>query len=213
MMIDNGGSLWESREKKAESAATTTAIAEEFMCAFCLDVLVQATTLVPCGHTFCLSCVKHKTCPTCRADINTTVPCRAMSNAIQAMTCTQSYFTQDDLEVYRQRVAASAPKQQEQDISHRILNCSRQLLLAASMCAAATASSDAVLSSSDFVIPLRRRTSSRQQQQQGIRSSDRSAVSAAAASPLLAAHLTTTAATTSRLFQPHRTPLSCFCFS
>jgi heme A synthase len=116
-------------------------------------------SLVPCGHTFCLS-----------------------------------------------RVAASAPKQQEQDISHRLLNCSRQLLLAASMCAAATASSDAVLSSSDFVIPLRRRTSSRQQQQQGIRSSDRSAVSAAAASHLLAAHLTSTAATTSRLFQPHRTP-------
>jgi hypothetical protein len=45
-MIDNSGSFWESREKKAESAATTTAIAEEFMFAFCLDVLVQATTLV-----------------------------------------------------------------------------------------------------------------------------------------------------------------------
>lgn len=78
-------------------------IAEEFICAVCLDLQVQATTLVPCGHSFCKACVA-ATCPICSSAIHTTVSCRAIDNAIALLVSRGHAVAPDDAQVYQQRL-------------------------------------------------------------------------------------------------------------
>ena len=40
----------------AADTATSRAIGEELICAVCLDIQIQCTLLVPCGHSFCKQC-------------------------------------------------------------------------------------------------------------------------------------------------------------
>lgn len=84
-------------------------IAEEFACAFCLDIQVQATTLVPCGHSFCKSCVVQiSECCSCRSAFRETVPCRALDNVIASLVQHSNnignVFSPDDVHVYQQRM-------------------------------------------------------------------------------------------------------------
>ena len=53
---------------------------EECTCPFCLEIQVQSTTLVPCGHSFCEECVVNcQECPTVR--IVTTQSCSRRHSA------------------------------------------------------------------------------------------------------------------------------------
>jgi len=45
----------------------------DLSCQKCLELLSNATTLVPCGHTFCFKCVNDKnvvSCPKCKDEIS-----------------------------------------------------------------------------------------------------------------------------------------------
>jgi hypothetical protein len=85
---------------------------EEFTCPCCLEIIVHATTLVPCGHTFCRACwVDGPTCHTCRAPCQGTVACRALDNAIESLVRQGAgFFTTGDVEYYRVRRGLTTPE-------------------------------------------------------------------------------------------------------
>ncbi|GKY98943.1 hypothetical protein MPSEU_000850100 [Mayamaea pseudoterrestris] len=96
-----------------ESAATAAAHAnstahpatEECFCPYCLEIQVQSTTLVPCGHAFCKECVSScNECPTCRTAVQSQVPCRTVDNIIHSMV-KSNFFSADDAQVYEERRA------------------------------------------------------------------------------------------------------------
>ena len=100
----------------AADTATSRAIGEELICAVCLDIQIQCTLLVPCGHSFCKQCCRNsKTCPICQAPVQTTAPnrvadriietaCRSGDNANNtAGACDSPFFEADDVNTYRQR--------------------------------------------------------------------------------------------------------------
>ena len=97
--------------QESNAHTSRSAVAEELFCAFCLEILVCATTLVPCGHSFCHSCLVNVTeCPTCRGTVQTTVHCRMVDNVIAAMVAQHhhppphgSVFAPDDVEKYHER--------------------------------------------------------------------------------------------------------------
>ena len=87
------------------------AIADDLACAVCLEIVVHATTLVPCGHTFCRSCLQNTTnCPTCRGSVQSTVHCRTIDNVIASLVAQQhphpAVFEPDDVEKYRERAGS-----------------------------------------------------------------------------------------------------------
>jgi hypothetical protein len=101
-------------------------VAEEFHCALCLEIQVESTLLIPCGHAFCKSCVeKSKHCITCRQPIASTVPCRPINNAIAALVCldpAHSAFDQNDIEHYKQRMMVlQRQKEEEQQQKQELL--------------------------------------------------------------------------------------------
>lgn len=101
-----------------------SSISDELTCPLCLDIIVQATTLVPCGHTICLSCIPStlanltlccrdgKECPVCRDPVTQTFPCRSVNNIIESIMRTQGRssthvtmkgFSIDDIQAYHDR--------------------------------------------------------------------------------------------------------------
>lgn len=80
-------------------------IEEEFTCPVCLELLIQATTMVPCGHLFCRSCVASlAVCSVCAATVSTRVPCRTMDNVIATLVASRRFFYPDDEQAYRERL-------------------------------------------------------------------------------------------------------------
>jgi len=115
-------SVSQDEKEKDETPATissdtqlNSSIADEFCCAFCLEILVQATTIVPCGHSFCRGCVDQSSeCPTCRGALQTTVPCRTLDNVIASMVSkSSSIFEADDVEKFHERSHKATPKKQK----------------------------------------------------------------------------------------------------
>lgn len=88
-------------------------IAEEFTCAMCQDLIVDAVSL-DCGHQFCTSCVEDwtkgnnraKLCPTCRNDITVMVPCLQIDASIDRMVSAGKVPADDAEEYTRRREAA-----------------------------------------------------------------------------------------------------------
>jgi len=113
-ITNNSSSTTTTTNNAAAAAATAqhkSAIADEFCCAYCLEILVHATTIVPCGHSFCRGCLENATeCPTCRGAVQTTVHCRSLDNAIATMVAHPevSVFAADDMEKYTERAEASS---------------------------------------------------------------------------------------------------------
>ena len=82
---------------------------DEFYCAVCLDLQAEATTIVPCGHSFCQACIAQATkCPSCRASIVSRVPCRSLSNVLSSLSKTGAFPT-DDVTSYQQRTCTEQP--------------------------------------------------------------------------------------------------------
>jgi Zinc finger, C3HC4 type (RING finger) len=92
---------------------------DEFTCAICLEYQVQSTALVPCGHSFCHSCVMNpktgkmnqKVCSVCNTRISSTIPNRAIDNCMNKLTHpdqtsseSPSILPTDDVQYYQERV-------------------------------------------------------------------------------------------------------------
>lgn len=118
---DNHSDKDNENMKIGRKEQAVSSISEELTCPLCLDIIVEATTLVPCGHTVCLSCIPSaltvschsmKECPVCRDKFTQTFPCRVVNNIVETMiraqeessTCvTLKGFSADDIQAYRGR--------------------------------------------------------------------------------------------------------------
>ena len=101
---------------------------DEFTCAICLEYQVHSTALVPCGHSFCNTCIieptkkklKHKVCSVCNTKVTSVVPNRTIDSCLHLMAQFQtdqykmladvddvsllvSILPQEDLEHYKER--------------------------------------------------------------------------------------------------------------
>jgi hypothetical protein len=99
-------------EEHQAACASFSAAAEEFSCPVCLEIQFQSTSLVPCGHSLCRSCIcvgpgKSTSCPVCRAASRQQVPNRAIDNAIAALSHCPGFFNTDDLAAYMERSGTS----------------------------------------------------------------------------------------------------------
>jgi hypothetical protein len=110
------GTPVESGTQNASQAPQFAAIAEEMMCACCLEIQVRSTTLVPCGHTFCETCcTSAEECPTCRLSVAQRAPCRNLRNMIGLLVQQQPpIFSADDLTVFQQSTAALQAQEKQQ---------------------------------------------------------------------------------------------------
>lgn len=97
----------------AAPAAPTVDVSQEFVCAVCLDILVEAMTAVPCGHSFCRSCIAGnvRQCPTCRTRlVCQPFPSRQLDEAIAQLVDGQpEMFQGDDVEQYYTRSNRTKP--------------------------------------------------------------------------------------------------------
>lgn len=90
----------------AEESASR--ISEEIQCSVCLDIQVHSRTCSPCGHSFCASCVaKLDQCPQCRKEIVSHVPAVQLDGLIAALIHVPNLLEKDDVEHYKERVAAA----------------------------------------------------------------------------------------------------------
>lgn len=86
-------------------------VGEQAMCAICMEIMVEPRTIVPCGHSFCKSCLLNQhECAECRGPIQGQVQCRSLQNLIASLVdvSTQqgsavSVFDKEDLESYQNR--------------------------------------------------------------------------------------------------------------
>lgn len=73
-------------------------VEDEFTCAICLEYQVRSTALVPCGHSFCHTCIfdpikkklMHKVCSVCNTKITAVVPNRTIDSCFHLMVQFQS---------------------------------------------------------------------------------------------------------------------------
>ena len=71
---------------------------DEFTCAICLEYQVRSTALVPCGHSFCHTCIfdpikkklMHKVCSVCNTKITSVVPNRTIDSCFHLIVKFQS---------------------------------------------------------------------------------------------------------------------------
>ena len=93
---------WKSIVKTSRQATTA-----ECVCSICMEIVVDATIVNPCGHVFCASCIlcqklHKKECANCRARMESTTRCKAMDNIIRAMVM-RGDFQCDDFFQYWKR--------------------------------------------------------------------------------------------------------------
>jgi hypothetical protein len=94
----------------ASPNAPRPAFVDDLHCPVCLEIQVQAITLVPCGHSLCLSCwneTGRTTC--CQCDQAVTAPryvtAHAMNNVIAGLVATNpALFSRDNVEEYHERL-------------------------------------------------------------------------------------------------------------
>lgn len=117
---------------------------DEFTCAICLEYQVLSTALVPCGHSFCNTCIidpvtkklKHKLCSVCNTKVTSVVPNRTIDSCFHLMAQFQSeqhrkqtdiddesmlvsILPQEDLEHYKERADAQMNVRLNTDTNRR----------------------------------------------------------------------------------------------
>ena len=89
----------------AYSCAALQEASEEVMCAVCMEIIVEATAVVTCGHTYCGTCLKSLSeCPNCRLAVKQTIPLKGMDNLIHKLVVSQSVFCPHDMQQYWKRI-------------------------------------------------------------------------------------------------------------
>jgi hypothetical protein len=84
------------------------AFVDDLHCPLCLEIQVKSITLVPCGHSLCLSCwnaavadANRTTCCQCNQSVSAYVVAHAMNNVIAGLVAVSpALFARDNLEVY-----------------------------------------------------------------------------------------------------------------
>jgi hypothetical protein len=98
---------------------------EEVMCAVCMEIIVEATAVVPCGHTYCGACLHSLSeCPNCRLAVTQTIPLKGMDNLIHKLVLSQNVFCPHDMQQYWKRIKRDGV---------RYVSCTQCGLLAFSM--------------------------------------------------------------------------------
>lgn len=99
----------ETLQSTIESSSNqgNAAIAEEVMCSVCMEILVDSTAIVPCGHVFCKGCISSMSiCPNCRLAFRQTIAIKAMDSLIAKLVSSsyQDIFHETDVLHYQTRV-------------------------------------------------------------------------------------------------------------
>lgn len=82
---------------------------EEVVCAVCMEIIVEATAVVPCGHTYCGACLNSLTeCPNCRLAVTQTTPLKGMDSLIHKLVLSQKVFCPHDTQQYWKRIKKEA---------------------------------------------------------------------------------------------------------
>jgi hypothetical protein len=90
--------------------AYTVAQGDDLHCLLCLEIQVEAITLVPCGHSLCLACwnegvaaVNRTTCCQCNQFVTTHVVAYAMNNVIAGLVAlSPGLFARDNVDAYHE---------------------------------------------------------------------------------------------------------------
>mmetsp|Transcript_41005 Transcript_41005/g.46581 ORF Transcript_41005/g.46581 Transcript_41005/m.46581 type:complete len:241 (-) Transcript_41005:375-1097(-) len=77
-------------------------ITDHVACPICMEILVQATILIPCGHRFCKDCCPDVECANCRTKIQAYIPDRGM-DALLSELVKEKCLETDDSNMYMQR--------------------------------------------------------------------------------------------------------------
>jgi hypothetical protein len=78
---------------------------EEAACAVCMEIMVEATAIVPCGHMFCKICVSSLSeCPNCRSVVQRNIPLKGMDNIIHKLVLSGNVFCPHDVQQYWKRL-------------------------------------------------------------------------------------------------------------
>jgi len=77
---------------------------EECVCSVCMDIMVNAHVSNPCGHVFCIDCVKElKNCPNCRTHVTSWVGMKKLDGLILNMV-KRGDFDEDDVNHFLTRM-------------------------------------------------------------------------------------------------------------
>jgi RING-type zinc-finger len=92
----------------AAVASLPKEVGEEAMCAICMEIMLEPTTVCPCGHSFCRLCLTGQSeCAECRGPIASQVLCRSLQNLIEQLVKLQTngttVFENEDFENFKNR--------------------------------------------------------------------------------------------------------------
>lgn len=88
-----------------DSSASSNKLSDDVSCPVCLDFMVHCHSVVPCGHSYCQSCVpSNGNCHVCRTAFDVTIPNKSLDSVIE--TLIQHHpepFSPDDIVSYNHR--------------------------------------------------------------------------------------------------------------
>lgn len=108
--VPNETSTHESEQKQSTPHREIRKRSHQLMvgeqtCALCMDILIQTTISIPCGHHFCSPCttsLHNQICPSCRGTVQGWMPARSFDTIIWA-TALQGCFDREDAVAYLER--------------------------------------------------------------------------------------------------------------
>jgi hypothetical protein len=81
-------------------------LVDQMSCAICLDIQVHPQTIVPCGHTYCGSClaeIENDLCPECRSSMTSRVPALQLKGLIETLVQVPNMLDPSDIKNYQER--------------------------------------------------------------------------------------------------------------
>jgi hypothetical protein len=118
---DNDDDMLSSAKEESKHQAIITSarkhIMDEVTCTVCMEIIVKAHTVNPCGHIFCQGCIQKilpqvtigsgymtKSCPNCRKSMKSLSPLKSMDNLIWNMILRGDIFEEEeDLKEFMRR--------------------------------------------------------------------------------------------------------------